>query len=125
MEEAQGCWYVLNGRQLDYPIYFDTEASGAPGGTGRADGLGVEDRTKCAVAFCNEVQALGYRAGVYASTSWFNKRLDMSKLTGYSLWNAHYGIPSPGIGCDMWQGTCTARINGYGGDIDVNISYIG
>lgn len=27
MEEAQGCWYVLNGRQLDYPIYFDTEAS--------------------------------------------------------------------------------------------------
>lgn len=49
----------------------------------------------------------------------------MSKLTGYSLWNAHYGIPSPGIGCDMWQGTCTARINGYGGDIDVNISYIG
>ena len=31
-----------------YPIYFDTEASGA--GNGRADGLGVEDRTKCAVA---------------------------------------------------------------------------
>ena len=42
-EEAQACVYVLNGRQLDYPIYFDTEASGA--GNGRADGLGVEDRT--------------------------------------------------------------------------------
>lgn len=26
-EEAQGCAYVLNGRKLDYPIYFDTEAS--------------------------------------------------------------------------------------------------
>ena len=25
-EEAQACVYVLNGRQLDYPIYFDTEA---------------------------------------------------------------------------------------------------
>lgn len=24
-EEAQGCAYVLNGRKLDYPIYFDTE----------------------------------------------------------------------------------------------------
>lgn len=125
MEEAQGCWYVLNGRQLDYPIYFDTEASGAPGGTGRADGLGVEDRTKCALAFCKESEALGYRAGIYASTSWFNKRLDMSQLTGYSLWNAHYGVPTPGIGCDLWQGTCTARINGYNGEIDVNISYIG
>ena len=55
-EEAQACVYVLNGRQLDYPIYFDTEASGS--GSGRADGLGVEDRTKCAVAFCEEVKAL-------------------------------------------------------------------
>ena len=27
-EEAMGCAYVLNGRKLDYPIYFDTEASG-------------------------------------------------------------------------------------------------
>lgn len=55
-EEAQACVYVLNGRQLDYPIYYDTEATGT--GSGRADGLGVEDRTKCAVAFCEEVKAL-------------------------------------------------------------------
>ncbi|MFR9067231.1 MAG: GH25 family lysozyme [Faecalibacterium prausnitzii] len=60
-EEAQGCAYVLNGRKLDYPIYFDTEASG--GKNGRADGLGVEDRTKCAIAFCEEVKAQGYQAG--------------------------------------------------------------
>ena len=44
-EEAQGCWYVLNSRKLDYPIYFDSEASG--GSNGRADGLGVTARTKC------------------------------------------------------------------------------
>ena len=29
------------------------------------------------------------------------------------------------IACNMWQGTCTARIPGYGGQIDVNISYMG
>ena len=46
-EEAQGCNWVLNGRKLDYPIYYDTEASTSPNGTGRADGLGKEDRTKC------------------------------------------------------------------------------
>ena len=122
-EEAQACVYVLNGRQLDYPIYFDTEASGA--GNGRADGLGVADRTKCAVAFCEEVKALGYKPGVYASTTWFRKRLDMSQLTGYSIWNAHYDVASSPIACNMWQGTCTARIPGYGGQIDVNISYMG
>ena len=80
-EEAQACVYVLNGRQLDYPIYFDTEASGA--GNGRADGLGVEDRTKCAVAFCEEVKALGYKPGVYASTTWFRKRVDLDALRKY------------------------------------------
>ena len=122
-EEAQACVYVLNGRQLDYPIYFDTEASGS--GNGRADGLGVTDRTKCAVAFCEEVKALGYKPGVYASTTWFRKRLDMSQLTGYSIWNAHYDVASSPIACNMWQGTCTARIPGYGGQIDVNISYMG
>ena len=122
-EEAQACVYVLNGRQLDYPIYFDTEASGA--GNGRADGLGVEDRTKCAVAFCEEVKALGYKPGVYASTTWFRKRLDMSQLSNYYIWNAHYNVASSPIACNMWQGSCTARIPGYGGQIDVNISYMG
>ena len=122
-EEAQACVYVLNGRKLDYPIYFDTEASGA--GNGRADGLGVEDRTKCAVAFCEEVKSLGYQPGVYASTTWFRKRLDLSKLTKYNIWNAHYDVASSPIDCNMWQGTCTARIPGYSGQIDVNISYMG
>ena len=122
-EEAQACVYVLNGRQLDYPIYFDTEASGA--GNGRADGLGVEDRTKCAVAFCEEVKSLGYQPGVYASTTWFRKRLDLSQLTKYNIWNAHYNVASSPISCNMWQGTCTARIPGYSGQIDVNISYMG
>ncbi len=124
-EEAQGCWYVLNGRGLDYPIYFDSEASGASNGGGRADGLGQADRTKCAVAFCEEIKALGYQPGVYASTRWFQKRLDFSQLTGYSIWNAHYDVSSSPITCNMWQGSCTARISGYSGQLDVNISYMG
>ena len=122
-EEAQGCWYVLNSRKLDYPIYFDSEASG--GSNGRADGLGVTDRTKCAIAFCEEVKALGYQPGVYASTLWFRNRLDLSQLSQYPIWNAHYNVASSPIPCQMWQGTCTARIPGYNGQIDVNISYMG
>ncbi len=124
-EEAQACVYVLNKRGLDYPIYFDTEASGASNGGGRADGLGKADRTKCAIAFCEEIKALGYQPGVYASTLWFRNRVDLSQLTGYSIWNAHYNVASSPIACNMWQGSCTARISGYGGQIDVNISYVG
>ena len=124
-EEAFACAYVLNGRKLDYPIFFDTEASGASNGSGRADGLGMEDRTKCAIAFCEEVKAQGYKPGVYASTLWYRKRVDLSSLTKYTIWNAHYGVASSPIDCALWQGTCTARLPGYKGDLDVNISYIG
>ena len=125
-EEAEGCNWALNGRMLDYPIFYDTEASTAPGGTGRADGLGVEDRTKCAIAFCERVKELGYQPGVYASTTWYRKRVDYNTLRSrYTIWNAHYGVSSSPIGCDMWQGTRTAHINGYSGELDANISYIG
>ena len=125
-EEAEGCNWALNGRTLDYPIFYDTEASTAPGGTGRADGLGVEDRTKCAIAFCERVKELGYKPGVYASTTWYRKRVNYNTLRSrYTIWNAHYGVSSSPIGCDLWQGTEKARINGYSGELDANISYIG
>ena len=125
-EEADACNWALNGRQLDYPIFYDTEASSSSNGTGRADGLGVEDRTKCAIAFCEEVKALGYQPGVYASTTWYRKRVDYNTLRSrYTIWNAHYGVSSSPIGCDLWQGTEKARINGYNGELDANISYIG
>ena len=125
-EEAEACNSALNGRMLDYPIFYDTEASTAPGGTGRADGLGVEDRTKCAIAFCERVKELGYKPGVYASTRWYRKRVDYNTLRSrYTIWNAHYGVSSSPIGCDLWQGTEKARINGYSGELDANISYIG
>ena len=125
-EEAEACNQALNGRMLDYPIFYDTEASTAPGGTGRADGLGVEDRTKCAIAFCERVKELGYKPGVYASTTWYRKRVDYNTLRSrYTIWNAHYGVSSSPIGCDLWQGTEKARINGYSGELDANISYIG
>ncbi len=54
---------VPNGRQLDYPIALIPKGSGA--GNGRADAVWAWSyRTKCAVAFCEEVKALGYKPGV-------------------------------------------------------------
>ena len=94
-EEAFACAYVLNGR------------------------------TKCAIAFCEEVKAQGYKPGVYASTLWYRKRVNLNSLKKYTIWNAHYGVASSPIDCALWQGTCTARLPGYKGDMDVNISYIG
>ena len=46
------------------------------------------------------------------------------RLRKYTIWNAHYGVSSSPIDCDMWQGTEKARINGYSGELDANISYM-
>ena len=125
-EEADGCNWALNGRMLDYPIFYDTEASTAPGGTGRAGGQGGGGRPKSALAISEAGKGLGYKPGVYASTTWYRKRVDYNTLRSrYTIWNAHYGVSSSPIGCDMWQGTEKARINGYSGELDANISYMG
>ena len=123
-EEAFACAYVLNGRKLDYPIYFDSEYA-TSSRKGRADNLSRDVRTACAVAFCEEVKKNGYEPGVYASTSWFGDKLNMSALAGYSIWNAHYGVSSSKIACDLWQGSCEGVIDGVKGQIDLNISYRG
>lgn len=124
-EEAFACAYVLNGRSLDYPVYFDSEYS-TSAHTGRADNLSKAERTACAVAFCEELKKYGYEPGVYASTSWFQNHLDLSALKGYRIWNAHYGVSAPSIDCDMWQGSCTGQLSGVSSSgVDLNISYMG
>ncbi len=122
IEEAFACYYVLDGRALEYPVYFDSEYA-TSSHNGRADGLSKAERTACAVAFCEEIQKYGYDAGVYASTTWFNSKLDLSALRSYSIWNAHYGVAKSSIDCDMWQGSCTGTVNGYSGQLDLDISY--
>ena len=69
-------------------IWFDSEL--ANDGNGRADNISVESRTEAAKGFCNTIILANKKTGVYASSSWFISRLDMSELE-YPIWVAHYG----------------------------------
>jgi len=112
---------LLNGKVVDFPIYWDSEGSGAPGNSGRADGLSKSARTPCAVAFVNKIQALGYRAGVYASEYWFKDNLDFSQIVnaGASIWVARYSSSSPSTSqYDAWQFTSSGSIPGIRGNVD-------
>ena len=119
-EEAE---YVVNtliaGKDCDFPIYWDTEASG--GSPGRADGLSPTQRTACCIAFINKIKALGYRAGVYASENWFETELNFNQIlaTGASIWCAKYSSQSPEIDeYDGWQFTSSSSVSGIAGNID-------
>jgi len=87
-----------------FPIYIDTEWANNTH-TGRADKISKADRTAAVKAFCEQINTMGGRAGIYASTSWFNSQLDMSQLQGYSIWRAHYTNTDKFSGKteDIWQ----------------------
>lgn len=113
-----------------FPIYFDSEMSTEPNQNGRADKISKANRTAAAVAFCEEIYKKGYMGGVYASTSWFNTKLDFSKLDTYSIWVAEYGINNgmankkPNLSrVDAWQFTSQYKINGISNKIDMSYYY--
>lgn len=122
VEEASMAIQLCNSYKLHYPIYFDTEATGT--GVGRADNLSKTQRTAIANAFCQTVQNSGYKAGVYASKSWFYYQLDYSQLSKYDIWLAHYTTSTDfSYRYDMWQYTGSGSCPGISGAVDLNWAY--
>lgn len=110
------------GLKLSYPIAVDTEAINASGV--RANNLSRSARTAAIKAFCDEIKAQGYDPMIYASTSWLNNQLDMSKLP-YKVWVAQYNDRVTYKGSYvMWQYTSTGKVNGISGVVDLNRCYI-
>lgn len=99
------------------PVFVDSERVS---GTGRADNLIREQRTKCVRAFCAGLQAAGVPAGIYASDSWMSERLDMDKLP-FSLWVAAWGASRPRHeDYVLWQYSNSGTIPGINGHVDMS-----
>lgn len=105
---------------LDYPIFIDSESAG---GSGRADGLDIEQRTRITKAFCETIANSGYEAGVYASKNWWNNKLDAEGLTQYHAWLAQYTEEPDYEGFyDYWQYTSKGTVDGIDTKVDLNIA---
>lgn len=120
-EEALYVLKMVQDYSLELPIFIDSED--ANGGKGRADHgkLTVAQRTAILKAFCETVESYGYKAGVYASQSWFNNYLKVDELRAYCIWCAKYSNTEPNIACDGWQYTSTGRVNGVKGNVDISV----
>ena len=118
--------YTLNlvrnvGIPLSYPVAIDTEAVG--GSKERAKNLSKAKRTEAIKGFCEEIKAQGYEPMIYASTSWLDNKLDMSKLP-YKVWVAQYNDKVTYKGSYvLWQFTSRANISGVKGYCDVSKPY--
>jgi GH25 family lysozyme M1 (1,4-beta-N-acetylmuramidase) len=80
---------------LDLPVFYDIEfAEDSNGFTGRLynANLSKAKMTNLALAFCDTIENAGYKAGVYASKSFFEDEMNSSTLEAkeYVIWLAHY-----------------------------------
>ena len=110
------------GVPLSYPIAVDTEAVNIK--NERAKNLTKAQRTAVIKGFCDRIKELGYEPMIYASTSWLNNKLDMSKLP-YKVWVAQYSSTCEYKGSYvMWQYTSSASVDGVSGKVDMNNCYM-
>lgn len=128
VEEAERALDIIKGYDIKLPIYFDSEYSGAPNRTGRADGLTKAERTSLAIAYCETVRNAGYKPGVYASKSFFYNNLGYAAFQsrGYEIWLAHYisSVTDFKYPYNIWQYTSKGSIGGVQSEYaDLDIAY--
>ena len=117
-KEARLVLEIVKNKQLEFPIYFDTEKKERQGD------LSKDALTDVAIAFCEEIERAGYYVGIYASLNWLEKKLDLSRLESYDKWVAQYHTECQYTGdYGMWQYTSQGSVNGISGNVDLNECY--
>lgn len=115
--EAQAVLRHIKGKNISYPVFFDTEDEyfqimASP-----------EVLTDAALAFCQTIEAAGYKAGIYSHAYWFRDRMELERLSDYEIWLASWNeVPEQGVPYDILQFTEEGRLAGYDGPLDLNFS---
>ena len=122
-EEAEYVLEILDGRDLQLPIYFDWEDVSAE--DARTYGYDYANLTDSAAAFCDTIRDAGYEAGVYLNRQQGYYHYDIARLSPYSLWVADLNrYPDFYYAHDIWQYTFTAQVEGINTVVDMNLRFI-
>lgn len=108
--EIAHCLRLLKGHSPNLPVFFDSEEKGTQ--------YVAKHNAK---RFCDAMITNGYKAGIYASKSWYEKYIGES--WGYDLWIARYANALGMNGVDIWQYSSNGRVDGINGECDVNHVY--
>ena len=114
-KEANACLACIQGKQFDFPVYYDLEEQATAA-------LGRDACTQIAQTFCSALEQAGYWAGVYANTNWFTNYLNFDSLAAkYTIWLADYREAyNTTLKRDMHQYTSTGSVAGVNGNVDCN-----
>lgn len=89
-----------------------------------ANNMGYKpDWTACSIAFMERVKENGFVPILYSNYDWLNNKFDFDKLKKYKLWYAAPDVNRPSYTCAMWQYSWKGKVDGIGGDVDMNYLY--
>lgn len=125
IEEAEYVLEILDGRELQYPVAFDTEYINDPEARTNKEDISDELRSEICIAFCETIKSHGYYPMIYASENWMRRNMDLKALTDYEFWAPQYLDENDFLfDFSMWQYTEEGTIPGVAGEVDIDISMV-
>ena len=121
-KEADRTLAWLGGHHPSLPIYYDLEDSYIL----EDSNFSKDKLAQIAQTFCNRMEAVGFKAGIYANLNWFNNYLNSPSLSGYDHWVAQYNWRCDYAGSySFWQYSSRGNVPGINGSCDMNYCFNG
>ena len=121
-KEADRTLSWLGGHHPSLPIYYDLEDSYIL----EDSNFSKDKLAQIAQTFCNRMEAVGFKAGIYANLNWFNNYLNSPSLSGYDHWVAQYNWRCDYAGSySFWQYSSRGNVPGVNGSCDMNYCFNG
>ena len=110
---------ILGDTKITMPVVLDWEYISDTARTANVDARTLTDMQK---HFCETMLDFGYQPMVYFNWTLADKKMYLNELEDYPFWLALYQdrMTYP-FRVEMWQYTCTGRVPGIEGDVDINV----
>lgn len=116
--EAQLTLQLLEGKQIDYPVWYDVEE---PRKLGE---LTKEQITDIIIAYCTTIEKAGYYCGIYANKNWLDNKMIYDKIKRFDIWLAQWtDKPTYSNPYGIWQYSNNGTIQGINERVDLNYAY--
>ena len=121
-KEADRTLAWLGGHHPSLPVYYDLEDNYIL----QDPNFSKDKLAQIAQTFCNRMEAVGFKSGIYANLNWLNNYLDSPSLNGYDHWVAQYNWRCDYAGSySFWQYSSSGNVPGVNGRCDMNYCFNG
>lgn len=118
-EEIDLMLEIMGDAEITMPVVFDWEYISEEARTANMDDRTLTDLN---LVYCQRMAQEGYQPMIYFNPTQARTLLFLHELEEYPFWLAYYSdrMTYPHR-FEMWQYTCTGRVPGIEGDVDINV----